>query len=186
MFSDIQQLAHLAVHGPDDRAEWLKDLPWAHEPYYRFLRLVAHGRRYSVEIGTRLGTSASHLADGCRDSGTVLTIDLDPSCAVVMQGIMQTRCLTNVVIATTESSKGISLVNQPIDLLFIDGDHTYESSYSDYLAYRPYVADGGLIIFDDPTLSDEMRRMWGDVVDEKILLPELHHSGFGVAIKTAS
>jgi len=182
MMNHVSALAYEAVHGHDDRAAWLKDLPWAHEPYYRFLRLMARSCKYMVEIGTRLGTSAAHLADGNRD-GTVLTIDIDPSCAVVMNQIASEQGLVNLKAVTIESSKGASLIEQPIDLLFLDGDHTYVSAYTDYLTYRPHVREGGLIVFDDPNLSGEMQRVWDRVVDEKILLPELHHSGFGVACK---
>ena len=39
--------------------------------------------------------------------------------------------------------------NDELDLLFIDGDHSYESVKSDFTIYERYVRHGGLIVFDD-------------------------------------
>ncbi len=36
-----------------------------------------------------------------------------------------------------------------VDLLFIDGDHSYEGVKQDYYMYQEFVKDGGLIIFHD-------------------------------------
>ncbi len=36
-----------------------------------------------------------------------------------------------------------------VDILFIDGDHSYSSVISDFQVYEPLVASGGYIIFDD-------------------------------------
>lgn len=37
----------------------------------------------------------------------------------------------------------------PIDLLFIDGDHTYEGCLRDIFSWAPKVKSGGKILFDD-------------------------------------
>jgi predicted O-methyltransferase YrrM len=42
-----------------------------------------------------------------------------------------------------------ALDHRPIDLLFIDGDHTYDGVRSDYSMYSPLVRRGGLIAFHD-------------------------------------
>ena len=36
-----------------------------------------------------------------------------------------------------------------LDFLFIDGDHSYEGSKADFLLYKNYVREGGLIAFHD-------------------------------------
>lgn len=38
---------------------------------------------------------------------------------------------------------------EPIDILFIDGDHRYEAVKQDYALFSPFVRKGGLIIFHD-------------------------------------
>ena len=41
------------------------------------------------------------------------------------------------------------LKNKKLDLLFIDGDHKYESVMADYLLYKDFVSKGGIIAFHD-------------------------------------
>lgn len=41
------------------------------------------------------------------------------------------------------------ILDEPIDFLFIDGDHTIEGCYNDFILYYPHVADGGYIILHD-------------------------------------
>jgi predicted O-methyltransferase YrrM len=38
---------------------------------------------------------------------------------------------------------------EPLDLLFIDGDHTYDGVRKDYIMYSPLVKKGGVIVFHD-------------------------------------
>jgi hypothetical protein len=48
---------------------------------------------------------------------------------------------------------------QGIDVLFIDGDHTYEGVRSDYLNYRDLVSDGGIVAFHD--IVEDYRTRFG-------------------------
>ena len=41
------------------------------------------------------------------------------------------------------------LQSHKIDLLFIDGDHSYEGVKKDYVLYSPFVKKGGMIVFHD-------------------------------------
>ncbi len=40
-------------------------------------------------------------------------------------------------------------LNEPIDFLYIDGDHTIERCYKDFVLYSPHVSIGGYIILHD-------------------------------------
>ncbi|MBU1349404.1 class I SAM-dependent methyltransferase [Patescibacteria group bacterium] len=46
-----------------------------------------------------------------------------------------------------------------VDLLFIDGDHTFKGSWGDYRRYREFVKDGGWIVFHDIVDSADHRRL---------------------------
>ena len=55
---------------------------------------------------------------------------------------------------------------QPVSLLWIDGDHRYESVARDYRSWRPHLAAGATIVFDaaaDPSLGPT--RLVGELVD---------------------
>jgi cephalosporin hydroxylase len=51
------------------------------------------------------------------------------------------------------------LSGRPLDVLFIDGDHTYDGVKADYQMYRPLVKKGGLIAFHD--IVDDHQTSYG-------------------------
>ena len=38
---------------------------------------------------------------------------------------------------------------RPCELVFVDGDHTYEGARADYLRWREFLAPGGQLLFHD-------------------------------------
>lgn len=70
--------------------------------------------------------------------------------------------------ATREKVAAI-LQGQEIDLLFIDGDHTYEGAKKDFEMYQPLVKRGGMIVFHDilphrPGLGCGVDRYWNEIM----------------------
>lgn len=63
------------------------------------------------------------------------------------------------------SMEALKLWNRPIGLLWIDGDHRYESVKSDFLGWEPFVVERGVIALHDTYSWEGVRR----VVDEEIL-----------------
>jgi predicted O-methyltransferase YrrM len=71
---------------------------------------------------------------------------------------------------TLERLHGI-LGGEQLDLLFIDGDHTYEGVKSDFEMYSPLVAKGGMIVFHDilehnPDSGCEVATFWNEIRDD--------------------
>lgn len=203
----IKDIADEVVRDYDElsllRPQWLRDLPAAldtREKYYLFLweLLVRTSTFYDrpgncVEIGTRQGTAALHMAHALSQPfvpgsnttiGTVLTVDIEPGCKPLVEGIAAKNGIKNLVAMTADSSKAV--IHGTIDLLFIDGNHTFVSAFGDYVRFRPRVKEGGLIVFDDTRLTPEMTEAWNRITDPKIELPNLHYMGFGVAVKSSS
>jgi cephalosporin hydroxylase len=84
-----------------------------------------------------------------------------------------------------------------IDALFIDGDHRYEGVKQDFLRYRPFVNEGGLILFHDIMEDRGGGRVWAGGVPKlwkeiSLYYPhsEFVHSrnqeGFGIGVLTYS
>ena len=60
------------------------------------------------------------------------------------------------------------LAGKKVDLLFIDGDHSYEGVKKDFEMYSPLVADGGVIAFHDIAVHTkfahcEVDRFWNEI-----------------------
>ena len=84
-----------------------------------------------------------------------------------------------------------------IDALFIDGDHRYEGVKQDFLCYRPFVKEGGLILFHDIVEDNGRSRAWAGGVPKiwRDLYPYYHHcefvasraqQGFGIGVLSYS
>lgn len=69
------------------------------------------------------------------------------------------------------------ILSSEIDLLFIDGNHTYEIVKSDFENYSPLVRKGGIIAFHDIVSEEvsprsapvgcQVKRFWRELIDKK-------------------
>lgn len=171
----------------DDRPEWIKRLATPPDDvalYYRFLYGLAKvlAAPFIVELGTWMGASAAHFALG-NPKSKVFTIDREPQAIarVSSLGIPNVTAVLSDSIAAAERVR----TEAPIDVLFIDSEHTLKQAKSEYDTYRPLVRDGGLILVDDIRINPELEKFWLDVDDPKIELNHLHHTGFGVIVKSS-
>lgn len=180
---DLRECARSALHDPGGYARVLEPVA----PYYCFLARLAEHAKSCLEIGTYRGSSAAHLA---AFGAAVITIDVNPDAARCVReiGIDRITPITAnsgfVLQDPVEAAKIRALA--PYDILYIDGDHTFNSAYGDYARFWPFVREGGVIVFDDIRLGmagDEMRIFWDHVVDPKVELNALHETGFGAAIR---
>lgn len=180
---DLRQIERSLAKEKDLRPEWLRTLD--DDPtsvYYRFFfECTAKVKPLvSFEIGTCEGKSAAHLASG-HSGGTVITIDIRPESKISVDRLL----LPNVVSILGDSLEIPHILKwmPALDLLFIDGQHDLRQAYREYLLYRPYVREGGIVYFDDIHIDNGMERLWEVIQDPKVELPSLHYTGFGVAIK---
>ncbi len=67
------------------------------------------------------------------------------------------------------------LCGTPLEMLFIDGNHTYEAVEHDYKTFGPLVAAGGLIIFHDINDTEfhqannvGVSRLWSEIQGTKL------------------
>src|SRR6185437_13459100 len=63
------------------------------------------------------------------------------------------------------------LGDEKLDLLFIDGDHTYEGVRRDWEMYSPLVAPGGLVVFHDiaehtSVIECQVKPLWDELKDK--------------------
>ena len=65
---------------------------------------------------------------------------------------------------TFEKAKNFLEEGKMYDILFIDGDHTYEGAKKDFVQYSRLVKPGGIVIFHDTVNTNEgVNRVWAEI-----------------------
>jgi predicted O-methyltransferase YrrM len=123
-----------------------------------------------VEVGSYHGKSAVNLAyaarrrgDGtrvfCVDTWRNTTIEHAPNVDVFDRFLENTARYRDVI--ATLRGRSAEVGNEwnrgGIDVLFIDGDHSFEGVTADIRAWVPHVKPGGLVLFHDSDLPDVRR-----------------------------
>ena len=74
--------------------------------------------------------------------------------------------------------------DKEIDVLYIDGDHSYEGCKADYDKYEPYVRKGGLILIHDTTLCmNEVGKFFWEEINYPRANLNIARSGLGIVNK---
>ena len=82
------------------------------------------------------------------------------------QFMVNTQALRDVIIPLRgDSTEVAASFDADIQVLFIDGDHSYEGCKKDVSAWIPKMVDSGLVIFHDYTWAEGVRR----VISEQIV-----------------
>jgi predicted O-methyltransferase YrrM len=105
------------------------------------------------------------------------------------------QCEVSVLIGDSHSAEFLERVRkeldgEPVDFLFIDGDHTEAGVRQDYEFYSPLVRPGGLIAFhdivdDQPLETNQVQHFWkkikpGREIKEFVDNPQ--QCGFGIGV----
>ena len=131
---------------------------------YDLRTLLGHEPKVYLEIGTYCGASASLMQSHPypTEIHCVDPMNLDPSHFL---GTMSQRATIEKNINRYPEPERVHLhqhfsndsdllqhfvdMNLAIDLLFIDGDHSYKMVIADFVNFAPFVNKGGFIVFDD-------------------------------------
>lgn len=146
-----------------ERVEWKSGLQDNHFVLYAIVR--ATRPRTIVEIGSARGKSTCTMALACRQNGRGKVYAIDPHLEnpwteVGVKGgsfeFLQQRLRTYHLEPCCEIIKATSQEvaptwTKPIDILFIDGDHSYEGVRHDFEAFRPWLTPEALVAFHDTT-----------------------------------
>lgn len=115
---------------------------WKGHEYFTQWLIKELNPKVTVEIGTYKGFSAYWLAKD--NTGTVYTIDNRNYGAE-----KNLKELDNVVFINNESTEAARTWDKKIDLLHIDGNHTFEAVRDDLAAWMPHMDMSGVIIMHD-------------------------------------
>jgi predicted O-methyltransferase YrrM len=119
-----------------------------------------------VEIGSARGKSACAVGLALRRNGGGRLYAIDPhrptswndtdsvdSLGILQRHLRESGAAEHVEILRQTSAEAAQAWNRPIDLLFIDGDHSYEGVKADWELFLPHLTPWATVVFHD-TLWD--------------------------------
>jgi predicted O-methyltransferase YrrM len=109
-----------------------------------------------MEIGAYAGGSASLMSMN-ENIKKIFSIDIgkpiEQSIAIQnVKNFKHENCIYEYIKGDSRKKETINIVKEKVkivDILFIDGDHTYNSVIDDFNNYKDLISKGGFIVFDD-------------------------------------
>jgi predicted O-methyltransferase YrrM len=165
-------------------------------------RLSEQPPRSIVELGTARGGTLFLLTRVAAHDATLVSVDMADgpfgggyprTHAPLLKSFARERQTIHLIRGDTHSPATFDRVRQavgaPIDLLFIDADHTYEGVRGDYEMYAPLVASGGLIGFHDIVEGPheavgDVPRFWREIRPEgaEEIVADWGQGGYGIGL----
>jgi predicted O-methyltransferase YrrM len=127
-----------------------------------------------LEVGTASGGTLFLLARAADSEAIIATIDITyPERAVMYRTFARNQQRVEMIHADSHDPRTRDRVkrllgHRQVDLLFIDGDHSYEGVRRDFDLYSPLVGKGGMIALHDivpgpPVLVGDVPRFWEEL-----------------------
>lgn len=168
--------------------------------------IKSHGFSRICEIGNYKGGSLILISQVADDNALLVSIDINYPITrkVINKKLLKPR---QKIISIKGDSKNLmtikkvekALRDKKLDLLFIDGDHSYEGVKKDYELYSKLVRKGGYIIFHDIHPDSFMKsgiktssyvggvpKFWSEIKQENLdydeVIENISQDGYGLGI----
>jgi len=121
--------------------------------------------RTILELGTSLGISTLYLA-GSHPEARVITIEGCPEISEIANNLFKRSGWDNIDLLNGDIQDLLPEIAQqasPIDLFFIDANHSYSPTNMYFDMCRTHSSPGGVGIVHDIHSSNSMNRAWGEI-----------------------
>lgn len=160
------------------------DLAWIYQefysPYYNLMRLLSSSIKNGVlvELGVHKGRGVASLAYGNPKN---LVIGFDTVKCPELDFVLAE--FDNIYFEQKPSLPPL-YVKKDIKLLHIDTEHSYAMVKAEFEAYKPFLAKGAYVLFDDlHAIEDEVLKYFNELDYYKIQDDRLHPvCGYGILI----
>jgi len=145
------------VLGSFDFSSGLGDAAWLLYGLARLMKPEA-----CVEIGSARGKSTCYIGLALKRNGRGKLYAIDPhtrtnwndqgpvdTLAIIRKNLRKARVADYVEIVRKTSGEAVAGWSARIDMLFIDGDHTYEGVKADWERFSPFMNPFGVVVFHD-------------------------------------
>ncbi len=128
----------------------------------------------ALEIGSYLGASSCRIAAGlslvkghlfCVDTWANETMP-EGERDTYAEFLANTRGVSDFISPLRKRSDELTFddIPVPLDLVFIDADHSYRSVKGDFEKVRDWIRDGGTLAFHDTTFFEGVSRVVGEIL----------------------
>ena len=119
----------------------------------------------AIELGTCIGISAAYqsAAQHINGKGRLITIEGSEAIAGLAKKNIESLGLKNVEILCgtfKELLPEVFAKSSPVNYVFIDGHHDEQATIAYFKLLLPHLSSGAILVFDDISWSDGMRRAW--------------------------
>jgi predicted O-methyltransferase YrrM len=172
----------------------------------RLMEFLSEGQspKRILEIGTGRGGSTYFLTKLGGKGSLIVTVDADPRAkeAVALFGKHRRQKVHSVIgsshdPATVERVASI-LGGKPVDLLYIDGDHSYDGVKKDFDLYKKFCGPESIVCFHDiiadygatkgiqtDIQTGEVYKFWGELKTQHRhleIVESFDQNGFGIGV----
>lgn len=132
---------------------------------------LAEDAEIILEIGTHGGRTFSALSWAAPRGAILISVDIAPPHTFGVAELATHCAPERTIVQIIGDSADRSTINRvkellferKIDLLFIDGDHTYDAVKADHENYAPLVRSGGFVAFHDISGEPGVAGYWDDL-----------------------
>lgn len=135
-----------------DDLPFLKDVPKTDsvsEVSIAILIKAAKDKKNILEIGTKYGRTAVLLAMSCHPLGKVTSVDINQKYATQTMAVVPPEIRQKITLIESDSKKVDYTTMGPFDMVFIDGDHSFNGVRMDTLNALKNLAPGAAIYWHD-------------------------------------
>ncbi len=164
---------------------------------------MSEAPRRILEIGTSMGGTLFLLATSAADDARLLSVDLpqgrfgggyNPRKDRLYRGFARSGQQIELLLGDSHENSTRERVRQwlggePLDLLFIDGDHTRDGVLSDLRLYSPLVRQGGSVVLHDivpgpPEIVGGVPDIWQELPSplKSAVVESWQQGGYGLGI----
>lgn len=140
-----------------------------------------------IELGTCVGISAAYQATALHLNrrGSLLSLEGSPEVARIAKETLNGLELGNASVIVGPFYE--TLINalesaKPVDFLFNDGHHDHDALIKYYIDALPYLAEESIIVFDDISWSDGMKKAWIEIKSDERVEMTIDLRTMGIAI----
>lgn len=164
----------------------------ASKPYFWALLIFKIIRYFQpklcLELGTFIGISGSYIAGALKlnKQGKLITIEGSKIFSEKAVENFNKLNLDNVKSINSRFQDVLDDIlkkNNPIDFAFIDGHHDEHATVSYFKQIMPYLADSAILIFDDISWSEGMKRAWKNISSDENVKVVFDLRNLGLCIK---